>query len=43
MNRVDDDMDRILSELPLGQALQLIITRSWEQLKFEAVPSEADR
>jgi S1-C subfamily serine protease len=36
-----DDIHRILSELPLGQTLPLVIIRDRERLEFEAVPAEA--
>lgn len=38
-----DDIHRILSELPLGQTLPLVIIRGRERLEFEVVPAEAEQ
>jgi len=38
-----DDIHRILSEWPLGQAMPLVIIRGQEQRKFEVVPTEASQ
>lgn len=38
-----DDIHRILSEWPLGQAMPLVIIRGKERLEFEVVPTEVNQ